>query len=219
MWQAQRVALERRGHTVIAPRHVPRPSVDESAADLAQILDKSGISRAVVVGSSMGGYIALAILRGYGQRLLGLGLLSTRASADTATVAAQRLHFAELVLRDPSLIAATTPKLMGATTRQRRPEIVAAVDAIASRCEPATVAACQRAIATRPDSLAALGCADLPAIVLVGEEDELVAVPEAAEAASALQCPLDVVPTAGHLPSMETPGAVTRRLIELVSAC
>ncbi|MEU0797949.1 alpha/beta fold hydrolase [Amycolatopsis sp. NPDC005961] len=216
MWEAQHRALESAGHQVIAPDQrgfgttalgsVP-PSLDTVADDLARLLDERGVESTVLVGASMGAYVAMAFLRRHGDRVHALGLLSARARADDARAKAARTAFAARVVEPetgPAFVAAMTPGLVGATTRATRPRVVAAVRTAAATARPEALAWAQRAIAGRPSSLDVLRAADLPAVVIAGAEDELVPPEHTREVAEALPAGrLLVVPGAGHLPSLE----------------
>jgi pimeloyl-ACP methyl ester carboxylesterase len=229
MWTAQSEALRRRGHSVIAPDQrgfgdtplgdAP-PSLDAVADDLADRLDQQGIDRAALVGASMGGYVAMAFLRRHPGRVLALALLSSRAAADTARERAEREKFADLIV-DPSvrpgLLAATTPKLVGATTRAERPDVLAKVRGTVEAAAAGSVAWAQRAIALRPDAYPVLRAADVPAMVVAGDEDELIPASEPREMARTLPLGrLVTIPRTGHLSPMETPEAVTTALLDLL---
>ena len=58
-------------------------AMDQYAADLKALLDSVNVKQVVVAGISMGGYIALAFLAQYADRVKGLILANTRAIADT----------------------------------------------------------------------------------------------------------------------------------------
>src|SRR5687767_15485401 len=58
-------------------------SLDTYASDIAGLLDYLGIQRAAIAGHSMGGYIALAFIRLYPERVGGLGLVASQVVADT----------------------------------------------------------------------------------------------------------------------------------------
>ena len=49
-------------------------SMADMADDIARLLDDLGIEKAAIAGHSMGGYVALAFLKKYPQRVIGLGL-------------------------------------------------------------------------------------------------------------------------------------------------
>ncbi|MPY58099.1 alpha/beta hydrolase [Streptomyces spongiae] len=231
MWQAQAAALRARGHTVITPDQrgfgrtplgTAPPSLDTVADDLAALLDRHRIGSVALAGCSMGGYAAMAFLRRHPHRVRALALLATRAGADRPEEAAERIRFADLLLDDASrdqLVAHTTPLLLGATTRTRHPDLVERVTAMAATAAPESVAWAQCAIAARPDSLSVLCGADVPAVVLAGDEDELVAGDEAATMAEALpRGRLVTIEAAGHLPPLEAPDRVSELLMALVDA-
>lgn len=229
MWQAQTAALTARGHRVLA--HDQRgfggtalgdapPSLDLVADDLARALDERGMDRVALAGCSMGGYVALAFLRRHPDRVRALALLNTRGTADSAETAAGRAAFADRILDGSvreQLVAATTPQLVGATTRAERPGVLSRLMSRAQAAPPAAVAWAQRAIAARPDALDVLRSTEVPAVVVAGEEDALVPMAEAVELERALsRGHLVVVPRAGHLLPLERPDVVTDALVELL---
>jgi pimeloyl-ACP methyl ester carboxylesterase len=230
MWSAQRRALVSAGHQVLTPDQrgygtTPLgsgdPSLDVAADDLASLLDRQGIDSIALAGASMGGYVAMAFLRRHPGRVRALALMSTKASADASSEAAQRGAFASLVL-DPAsrsqVVAAAIPTLLGATTWDGRPEVVASVRAIVSNTSPEAIAWSQLAIASRRDAFDVLRATDVPSVVVAGEEDELVPLSSARQMAAALSdAELVTVPKAGHLAPMEVPGAVTAALVGVLT--
>ncbi|MFJ1896753.1 alpha/beta fold hydrolase [Streptomyces sp. NPDC088115] len=229
MWDAQRAALEERGHRVLAPHQrgfggaplgVEPPSLDVVADDVARLLDEHGIRRAAIVGSSMGGYVAMAFLRRHPGRALGLGLLSCRATADDDRARADRERFAsgmEEAQTARQLIEATTPMLVGSTTRTQRPGVLARVRALAAEADPPSLAWAQRAIAARVDSTDVLRFTRVPAVVVAGAQDPLVSPQESLDTARLLPGgELVTVPGTGHLQPVESPGPVTDILIALL---
>lgn len=229
MWRAQARALRARGHTVLTPDQrgfgttplgAEPPSLDTVADDVAALLDEHGIQEVALAGCSMGGYVAMAFLRRHPGRVRALALFATRATADTPRAAAERRTFADLILDDTRrdhLVAGTTPLLLGAGTRERRPDLVEEVLTMAKGASPEAVAWAQRAIAERADSLPVLRATDLPALVVTGAEDELVAAPDAAATADALpRGRLVTLPGVGHLQPLEAPDEVTDLLTTLL---
>src|SRR5690606_3898681 len=64
-------------------REVPEVlAMEDFAEDLKDRLDKEGVSQVVLCGLSMGGYIALAFMERWPERVQGLVLCGTRAEAD-----------------------------------------------------------------------------------------------------------------------------------------
>ena len=103
------------------------PSLTWMARDVLGILDRIAVNSAVVVGLSLGGYVAMELARQDPARIAGLALLDTKASADTEEARANRLRVADQVLEAGSTAAlarAMLPALLGATTHESRPEVV-----------------------------------------------------------------------------------------------
>lgn len=193
------------------------PSLTLMARDVLAILDRIGVYRAVVAGISLGGYVAMELVRQDPGRIAGLALIDTKASADSDEARANRLLVAEQVLGAGStdaLARAMLPSLLGPTTRAERPGVVAEVRAWIEEADPAGVAWAQRAMAVRPDSHEDLAALAAPSLVLWGAED---AMSPREEQASMLASLRDVrfveVPGAGHLSVVEDPAATTAALV------
>ena len=217
MWDAQRSALpdlvtpDLRGFGA-APLGHDEPSLDRCADDVVALLDRLGHDRVVLGGLSMGGYVTMAFLRRHPDRVRAVVLADTKAGADPDAGRANRLRIAAAVEQDGAevLVQEVLPALLGATTKERRPDVVARVEELVRAAPPAAAAWAQRAMAARPDSFDVLSSVDVPALVVVGDEDALSPVDDARAMADALpQGRLVVLPGAGHLTAMEVPEAFT----------
>jgi pimeloyl-ACP methyl ester carboxylesterase len=230
MWLEQRDALsdvcwvvtpDQRGFGG-SPLGSDEPSLDVVADDVAAVLDARGIDTAVVCGLSMGGYVAMAFARRHPDRLDALMLADTKAGADTAAAAANRERIAVAVTADPDstvLLDDVLPTLTGETTKRDRPLVTGRVRALVQAAPPAAVAWAQRAMAGRPDSFDVLAGVRVPALVVVGAEDELSPVVDAEAMAKTLpDARLVVLPGAGHLSAVETPEAFNAALRELLGS-
>ncbi len=193
------------------------PSLTAMARDVLAALDRMGLASVVLGGLSLGGYVAMEIVRQDPDRVAALVLADTKASADTEDARANRLRVADQVLAAGSteaLARAMLPALLGATTHQQRPEVVATVRGWIHEAEPAGVAWAQRAMAARPDSHADLARLTVPSLVLWGAEDALAPADEQHSMLAVLRDARDVViPGAGHLSAVEDPEAVTAALV------
>ena len=200
-----------------APLGDREPSLDVVADDIAGLLDGRGVERAVVGGTSMGGYVAMAFARRHPDRLAGLVLLDTKASADTDAARDNRERIARTALDEGGprvVVDEVLPALLGETTWQSRPQVVDRVRGWVEQAAPGAVAWAQRAMAARPDSFETLAQARVPALVVVGEEDRLTPPDESRAMHGALQDgELVVVPRAGHLSPVEAPDAVALAVV------
>jgi pimeloyl-ACP methyl ester carboxylesterase len=195
------------------------PDLVASATGVVGLLDEVGAARAIVGGVSMGGYVALTVARRWPDRLAGLALVDTKAEADGGQARSNRERIAAAVEGDAGTRALSPmlDGLLGATSHERRPDVVERVRAALQAARPDGVAWSQRAMAARPDSTDLLTGLDLPAAVVVGAQDGLTP-PSAAHAmAEALpDAVLTVLPHAGHLSPLEDPDGVAAALLALV---
>ncbi|TDE00603.1 alpha/beta fold hydrolase [Jiangella asiatica] len=191
-----------------------QPTIDRYADDVAELLDREGVERAVVGGLSMGGYVTMAMLRRHPGRVAGVVLMDTKASADTGEARVNRERIAAAVLQHGTrTLRPMVDTLLGDTTRRERPAIVARVSAWLDAARPRGVAWAQRAMAARPasfDTLRTASAAGVPGAVVVGAEDTLAGEDDARAMAAAFQSftQVHVIAAAGHLSAVENPDAV-----------
>lgn len=187
------------------------PSLDVLADDVVRLLDAAGADRAVLGGTSMGGYVALAALRRHPDRVAGLVLANTKASADQPAARDNRERIASVVESEGSvrvLHEELEPKLLGATTSATRPDLKTLVHDLVAAAPPASVAWAQRAMATRADSFDVLATSQVPVLVLSGAEDALMTADDArAMAGAALGATSVELAHVGHLGCLEAPQA------------
>ncbi len=221
MWAAQRKGLADLCRVITpdlrgfgrSPSGDDDPSVDRMADDVATMLDRLRLDRVVLGGLSMGGYVAMAFLRRHAQRVRAVVLADTKAGADAGPARVNRERIAQAVLGDAGiqvLLDDVFPALVGDATKARRPDVLARVRALLLEARPAAVAWAQRAMASRPDSLDTLRGVRVPALVVVGEEDELSPPADAQAMVDALPLArLVTIPATGHLSAMENPEEFT----------
>jgi pimeloyl-ACP methyl ester carboxylesterase len=198
------------------------PTLDTSADAVAATLSAHGIDRAVVVGLSMGGYVALAMLERHPGLVAGLALLDTKSSADDESVVIHRLQIVSTVMLEQSVdaVAGMRTTLLGATSQVTRPELAVRLGTWIADQVPAGVAWSELAMATRPDRTEMLRAFTGPALVLLGEEDVAVPYAAARQMAEVLHdVELIVVPQAGHMTAIENPASVAEALNRLIARC
>jgi 3-oxoadipate enol-lactonase len=229
MWRAQVAALKHQyrcitldlrgfGHSGVTEE----PSLmQQMASDVRELMKALSIDRAVLVGLSMGGYIALAFYRHFPQAVRALVLADTRATADNEEAKANRLRSAEKALSEGSaaIAAETTPKLLGDTTLNNNPELVQLVHTIQAANSPVGIAAAQRGMAARVDSSDLLARIDVPTLVIVGSEDKLTPPAEAEVIQQGIRhAKLLVIENSGHLSNLETPEPFNKALAEFLES-
>jgi pimeloyl-ACP methyl ester carboxylesterase len=220
MWSAQGEALADRWQ-VVAPDFrgfgasdppTAATTLETYADDVLRVVEALGLSRFVLGGLSMGGYVAFRVLAKAAGRVDALILADTRAEPDTEEGRRRRVEGMARIEREgpDGFLADFTAALVGPTTRAHRSAVLEAVRAMARAAHPRGLTAALAAMAARPDSRPLLSGLTVPVLILVGEEDT-VTPPDAARAMAAAipRAHLVVIPAAGHLSNLEQPEAFT----------
>jgi len=196
--------------------------MEKHAADLVRVLEETKIKRAVFIGVSIGGYILFELWRRQRERVAALALCNTKAQVDSAEARATRLQAAEDVLErgvEP-FFEGMVPKLLSATTRNTRPDLVEGALRMMRKMSPEDVAGVQLGMAERPDSIATLKTINVPTLILTGDEDTLTGVNEAEFMRQHIAgSQLKVIAKAGHYSPWEQPaqvGSILRQFVDAV---
>ncbi len=227
MWSPQIEQL--RGHARVIAVDLPgfgrtppvqAASIADFADAVAGVLDRLEITRAVVVGCSMGGYVAQALAVRHPARVAALGLANTRAHSDTPEVRARREELVALV-REQGMGPVADRQLPKLLSRRglSHPAHVALVREMISEATPQGLITAAAAMATRPDMMPALPTITCPAAVIAGTEDAIIPVAEAEEMAARLPRGWSVcLEGAGHLANLEMPEEFTAAIDALLKA-
>lgn len=167
----------------------------------------------VLVGHSMGGYIALAFARAYPLFLRGLVLVGTKAGADQPAVAAGRREMAAKVQGSGlgAVAKGLAPKMLSVTPSNQA--MVQAVHNIIWTSHPHGVVSALLAMADRPDQREHLDALRIPTLVVAGADDALIPPSESSDLALGIPgAALVVIPEAGHLVAYEQPSAFNEAL-------
>ncbi len=183
---------------------------DSIEAIAASILDNAP-ERFSLVGLSMGGYIAMEILREAPERVTKVALLDTNAKADTADQTERRQFLIKLTQKRgfqkvPHLLF---PGFVH-ESREEDENLKAIVVEMANDTGPDAFIRQQTALINRPDARPRLPEISAPALVLVGDGDRLTP-PEISEEIHSLipGSQLAIVKGSGHLSTLEEPEKVT----------
>ena len=224
MWQAQMEAVGADGFPVLAvdfPGFGAAPSngqrtVQEFAQWIIDALERERVTDAVLVGLSMGGYVAFRILERHPALVRGLVLADTKASPDAPDARTKRLKMAARVESEGTgfLQSELVPNLLSKTVGA---EVLLSVQQLAGDAAQSAVYNALAALASRPDSRLMLEDIVIPTLVLVGEEDLLTPIGDAEIIAGAIpNARLEVIRGAGHLSNLEQPQAFNAALLEFL---
>ena len=188
-------------------------TIADLAADIVGLLDHLGIEKAVIAGHSMGGYVALAFVRAYLDRVLGLGLVASQAPADPPERKQGRYDAAAEIMN-----TGVEPVAESMSTKLTPDERVqASVRGLIAAQQPAGLAGALKAMAERDDSTSILRTFKYPVVILHGDADELIPVQRAREIKSAIpHAILKELTGVGHMPMKENPEATAATLKHLL---
>ena len=178
---------------------------DSDISAIAERILRSAPERFALAGLSMGGYIALEIMRQAPQRVLRLALLDTSARPDTAQQTARRKELIAMAQdgRFNEVIGALIPNFIHPARHNDR-ELVAILEGMALETGVEAFVRQQNAIMTRADSRPDLGAISCPADIIVGAEDALTPPDLAREIASAIpNARLHEIADCGHIATLE----------------
>jgi 3-oxoadipate enol-lactonase len=189
-------------------------TVEQSADDLADLMDRVGWRSAIIAGASMGGCITLAFAAAYPQRALALGLIDTTAWYDAPKAWEER---AQRAVHEGlgAMIEFQTTRWFTDGFRAAHPEATKRATATFLANEPAAYAETCRMLGAC-NVTAALPHLKMPAVIIVGAEDYAtpVAMAEALHRGIAGST-LRVVPNARHLTPLEIPERIATEIADL----
>ena len=183
-------------------------TLDDYADDIKGLLDHLNLSRVVLAGLSMGGYIIFSFYRKYPEYVRGLVLADTKAQPDNEEGRQSRFHMAQVAFREGTQPIADTMllKLLCEPSRNTQPDLVQQVKDIIRMNPVSGIVVDLMAMAGRQDSRTLLSNITAPTMVIVGELDEATPPSDAQFMADHIpNAHLKIIPEAAHLPNLEQP--------------
>lgn len=182
----------------------------DSIGEIARHILEYAPEKFVLAGLSMGGYVALDVMRQAGDRVQALILLDTSARADAPEKAEDRKKLMNVAASEgiAPVVDALLPHIL-AERHHGRDDLKMIVSRMARDTGPTVFTRQQTAIMNRQDSRPSLAEITCPTLVVVGEEDTLTPPELAKEMASGIPgAQLEVVRECGHLATIAQPEAV-----------
>ena len=198
-----------------------KTTLDVFAGDIAGLLDQLDIKRVVIGGLSMGGQIVMEFCRQYPERVRGVLLAATICRAETQEGKQQRAAMAERLLREGMgpYAGEVLPRMVTPANLAALPKVAEHVRTMMQSTNPIGAAAAIRGRAERLGYEETLARIDVPALVVVGDEDAFTT-REDAEQMTGLMRRSELVwmKGVGHMPNLERAGQFNDALGRLLSA-
>jgi len=197
------------------------PSLRVLSEDVLSLMNQFGIETFVIGGCSLGGYVAMDLLRIAPERIAGAIFMDTKASADSIEQKENRLRVAKQVEDATTTEAfwrAMLPNVLGAFTTINSPEIVQYTKALMSQSRVNGVANLQRAMSEREDSHKVIENFKGPILSLRGTEDTVATEVDHANLMKVAQDGFHVnIENCGHLPPIEKPDETAKAVIDFLN--
>jgi len=151
-------------------------TIDDHADCIHFILEEERIGSSIIVGHSMGGYIALAFAEKYPEKLKAFGLFHSTAYPDSEEKKTARNKAIEFIQRNGSgeFLEQSIPNLFGARFKEQNEEIVIELIERYNNFNPDSLVSYYRAMMKRPDRTNVLKNAKQPVLFIIGENDNAV---------------------------------------------
>ena len=186
----------------------------DSLVDMARLVLARTPQRFALAGFSMGGYVALEIIRQAPERVSRLALLDTSARPDTPAQSAMRQ--ALINLARTGTFKGVTPRVLPRLVHPARlddPDVTGLIFAMAADTGRDGFLRQQAAIMARPDNRPLLASIRIPTLVLCGRDDQLTPPELSHEIAEAVPgAQLILIDACGHMSPLERPSTVTAAL-------
>lgn len=226
MWRDQIGPLSALGRVIVmdGPGHgksepPPRFMLEEHADALLDAFSDMGIERALVVGLSWGGMLAMRFALQHPSKVSGLALLDTSAERQTL---AERVRYRAFValhrrvgLPYGFFLKEVAPLMFAARTLKERPELPERAYQRAMGFDREGVARASIAVVVhRTSVLERLGSIKTPTLVMCGREDGATPLEKSEAIARAIPgSRLVVLDGVGHMSTLEDPDAVNQHLV------
>jgi pimeloyl-ACP methyl ester carboxylesterase len=177
--------------------------------ETASLFFKSGEPHSVVlIGHSMGGYIALALAEKYPELLNGLGLFHSTAYADSEERKQTRKKIIEGIQQNGAgeFIRTSVPNLFSAVTKEKNPGLIEKQINYSNKFSAEAIVSYQTAMMQRPERTTVLKNSRIPVLFILGKYDNAVPLKDGLE-----QCSLPdlayihILENAGHVGMNEEP--------------
>lgn len=198
----------------------------DSSADMAFMADciwamlaAENIDQAVLVGHSMGGYVALEMLAQLPDRVLGIGLVHSHPLGDDEGKKANRDRTVALIESRGSkhFLHGFIPSLFAEGNRKRLARLISKLESQAAEQSVLAYVAQTKGMRDRPERLTLLQSSVLPKLVVLGSGDPIL--PQSVGLSFAAQldnCQLELLPEAGHMSMYECPEKMVEILREFL---
>lgn len=196
-------------------------TMDFMAKCVKAVLTKVGVSNCVMVGHSMGGYVALSFATQFPYMLKGLGLINSHIFADNEAKKQQRRNACiQVGTNRPSYVVDFIPNLFDHSCQNTLAHYIKDLQDQSLEMSAQGITAAQKGMMCRPDYLDTLRKLNCPVLFVHGKNDKRIPIElAAAQAMEAQRAELLLLENVGHMAHLEEREYVKLRLKNFVTSC
>lgn len=196
-------------------------TMDLMARAVKAVLDDAAVEQCVMIGHSMGGYVALAFADLFPHHLRGLGLMHSHALADSNEIIERRMATCEQVQANrASYIIDFVSSLFDESKRTLLEQEIKDLRDQCLETKAESIIAAQRGMASRPSRTHVLQNLEVPILFIYGKNDPRLPI-ELAMAQTLLSRHAEILLLANvaHMAHLEEREYVKPRILNFVNTC
>ncbi|MDR0972068.1 MAG: alpha/beta hydrolase [Bacteroidales bacterium] len=196
-------------------------SMEMQSNMIVELLQHINVDSCIVVGHSMGGYVALTLADLYPSLIKGLCLINSHSLADSETVRKNRERMCEVVRENRAgFIVNFIPELFFEQNRDRLHSEIKLLEANAMQLKQEDIIASQKGMMERKNKLDVLINAHFPILFIAGKNDPRIEVEEIfAQAMLPHHSEVMLLENVAHMAHLEAKLLVQVRLLSFLNMC
>ena len=195
--------------------------IEDYAACINALLEKEGIEKCILLGHSMGGYIALAFAEKFGHKLQGFGLVHSTAFADNEEKKSNRIKGIKLMEEYGvyPFLKNTTPNLFSPDYKNKHPEKVNELIENGKNFSVEALVQYYTAMMNRPDRTEVLAESKVPVLFIMGSEDTAAPLDDLLKQVYLPKIShIHIIGGVGHMGMWEKPDEVNHYLLDFIKS-
>ena len=196
-------------------------SMDFMARMVKTVLDETGVNQCVMLGHSMGGYVALAFAEHYPYSLRGLGLINSHALSDSESHRESRLAVCSQVKENrASYIINFVPTLFDDSNRAALSQDIKDLQDQCLETRTEAIIAAQKGMMNRPSRIPVLQQLEIPVLFVYGKNDNRIPLEIAiSQAMIPHHAEILLLDHVGHMSFLENRDYLKPRIKNFVDTC
>ena len=195
-------------------------SIKYMANAVQRVIEEINISKPIIIGHSMGGYVSLEFANHYPDLLSGAGLFHSTAIADTDEKKENRLKTIDFLIKNPveSFFKVFIPGLFA--PQNLKSNLLIPTEAIINQTQKESVIAGTKAMLERPDRTEVLMGSTFPWLFIAGKYDQLIPVEHLSlQASYCNKAMFEILFNSGHIGMIEEPEKSSEIILNFAAWC